>query len=451
MHYTLILSPEGSNLLRMMENIHRLLPYTLLRQTLKIGNVATMLSALMKVILAKASVSMVTNWIGLTSGANEGMNLLQQIVSQVLSWEMRDLRNRSDKIERSNADATPPKAVREALRSWANSRQRQEHIECRRMSRDQQMSIVAVILALSPGGLSADDLTEAQHSAAQTFLTLQLSIRDRKEIIRVLCDRNPDHLTAALQEGVAAYTPMIRRVHRAVNLADTMWDFERFVTDLLKTARPWAGGKNDSKTPAVEDFVDLLHRHQTSCHKFLHQVAKNDKEVLNWWREYVKGVIRHFRSGEAPPSSQSVVPDAVVAGGLQKRLEAKFDYLSIEDQENAKSELDAHARYLSELHAASEARIAAVIRRTRTTPFGPGAYLARWQDLLDQTPITPATAHGAVRYGSREIAKVGDQGSEESKSGSQQMPRAPDVTRVIETFSPEFRRALTGDESIMEC
>lgn len=78
MHYTLILSPEGPTLLRMIENVHRLIPYVVIRQTLKIGNVATMINAMMKVILAKASVGTVTNWIGLTSGADEGMNLLQQ-------------------------------------------------------------------------------------------------------------------------------------------------------------------------------------------------------------------------------------------------------------------------------------------------------------------------------------------------------------------------------------
>lgn len=78
MHYTLVLSPEGPTLLRMIEAVHRLIPYVVVRQTLKIGNVATMISAMMKVILAKVSVASVTNWIGLSSGADEGMNLLQQ-------------------------------------------------------------------------------------------------------------------------------------------------------------------------------------------------------------------------------------------------------------------------------------------------------------------------------------------------------------------------------------
>ena len=78
MHYTLVLSPEGPTLLRMIQNVHNLLPYTAIRQALKIGNVATMISAVMRVVLAKASLSSMTNWMGITSGADEGMNLLQQ-------------------------------------------------------------------------------------------------------------------------------------------------------------------------------------------------------------------------------------------------------------------------------------------------------------------------------------------------------------------------------------
>lgn len=78
MHYALILSPEGPTMLRMISSVHSLLPYMAIRQALKIGNVATMISAVMRIILAKASVATVTNWLGVTSGADEGQNLLQQ-------------------------------------------------------------------------------------------------------------------------------------------------------------------------------------------------------------------------------------------------------------------------------------------------------------------------------------------------------------------------------------
>lgn len=78
MHYTLILSPKGQYLLKLVDNANKLIPYMALRQTLKIGNIATMISALMKLILAKMSVASITNWIGLTATEDDGMNLLQQ-------------------------------------------------------------------------------------------------------------------------------------------------------------------------------------------------------------------------------------------------------------------------------------------------------------------------------------------------------------------------------------
>ena len=77
MHYTLILSPKGQYLLKLIENANKLIPYLVLKQTLKIGNVASMISALVKIGLAKMSVTSVTNWMGLTQSEAEGHNLMQ--------------------------------------------------------------------------------------------------------------------------------------------------------------------------------------------------------------------------------------------------------------------------------------------------------------------------------------------------------------------------------------
>jgi hypothetical protein len=78
MHYTIILSPKGQYLLKLLGNANKLVPYVVIRQTLKIGNVASMISAMMRVVLAKLSVASVTNWIGLTSSEDTGLNLMQQ-------------------------------------------------------------------------------------------------------------------------------------------------------------------------------------------------------------------------------------------------------------------------------------------------------------------------------------------------------------------------------------
>ena len=77
MHYTLVLSPKGQYLLKLIDNANKLIPYMMIKQTLKIGNIATMIQAMMKIVLAKMSVTSVTNWIGITASQDNGLNLLQ--------------------------------------------------------------------------------------------------------------------------------------------------------------------------------------------------------------------------------------------------------------------------------------------------------------------------------------------------------------------------------------
>ena len=316
------------------------------------------------------------------------------------------------------------------------------------------MSIVAVIMALSSQSV---ELSEAQHTKALEYLSLQLSIRDVQELTKVLCQRNPDLLTTAVRDAVDAYTPMIRHVHQAVNLADTVWDFERFVTDMLKMSKS-SGVKGEEKQPSVEDFVDLLHRHQTSSHKFLHQVAKNGKEVTSWWREYVHMAVAHFRRDKQPPASDAAVSSAAsTPGDVRKALTEVFAKLPEVDQKAIRIELDVREKYLDELHTASAARISAVIKRTQSTPFGPGAFLARWQDLMDSTVITPDKAEGKVRYGATKSVKEEgrkdvDGAKNEAAGGgkadtvvAEKIPDVPSAEKTLEAFGKRFRELLAGE------
>lgn len=374
---------------------------------------------------------------------------LSRIIYQTLNWDKRELKKRVEKIEKDKS--APPKEVREEIKDWIN-RSREEHEECRRRSKEQSMSIVAVIMAMSPHSI---ELNETQHAKALEYLSLNLAVRDRSKIVKVLCQRNPDHLTAAIRDGVDAYTPMIRHVHQAVNLSDTIWDAERFVTDMLKISKP-SGSKGQEKAPSVEDFVDLLHRHQGSTHKFLHQVAKNGKEVTGWWNEYVHMAAAQFKRDEKPPPTSSIVPEEKVAGGAQKAMESAFTQLPSGDQEAIKAELAAYSKYLGDLHASSASRIAAVIKRTHTTPYGPGAYLARWQHLMDTTVVTPAKVKGPVRYGgSKSVKEEGRKdvdGNEEGfvseeqaeKVVEEKTPEAPSVEKTLSALGPKFRECLSG-------
>ena len=64
--------------MKLLENVHRLLPYSMVKQTLRIGNAASMLNGMMRLLLAKVGVGALSNWVGLTQNADDGMNLLQR-------------------------------------------------------------------------------------------------------------------------------------------------------------------------------------------------------------------------------------------------------------------------------------------------------------------------------------------------------------------------------------
>lgn len=367
------------------------------------------------------------------------------------------------------------------------------------------MSIVKAIISLSP---VSTDMSEAQHAKAQEYLCLQLSVRDRREIVRVLCQSNPDHLTQAVRDAVEAYEPMIRQVHQAVDLGSTLSDVEAFVTDTIKLSKPEKG----KTPPRVEDFVTLLHTHQDSSHRFIHQVAKNGKDVTAWFHEYVKRCAAQFRTTadeEHKLQNKQALPSHIMA--------TEFSTLSEQNRAVVRRELDQHRAYLAALHTASQARISEVIRNVAAQPTplvtlrsesrsrsqirsrpgsasasrastrpssrtrngdvdttdmpsetkGPGAFLARWQDLLDSTIITPAgQTDSPVRKGANSSVKAdsakdlatglpssgpvkgsaeGEIADEAAKSGGDSVGpdvRAPDVSRTIELLGPKFRELL---------
>ena len=81
LHYIIVISPRGQSILPLLTKAHNLAPYFMIRQTLKIGNAASMLNGMVKLILAKMNMSTVTSWFG-GQPSDSGMNLMQQYVKR---------------------------------------------------------------------------------------------------------------------------------------------------------------------------------------------------------------------------------------------------------------------------------------------------------------------------------------------------------------------------------
>lgn len=421
------MSPDGQYLLRLLENVHRLIPYMMIRQTLRVGNAATMINGMVRLVLAKLSVTAVTNWIGLTNNTNDGMNLMQQIMSTVMAWDTSEFQKRAQKLE--NCKDPPKKEVFKAIKTYVYfSKDRQE--AARNISLAESKSIIGVILETSDPPIDPTTLSDHQHTVAMKYYSNYLSIRDREELTKILCKLQPDVLTSAMKDLVAAFDPVIRAVHKAVDLSDTLYDVEVFLTDLIKVSKPKkpsgtssrpssrasspspanAAGNSDNLSathiPTVEDYVQLLRKHMPSAHKFLHQVCKNAPDLANQYREYAQAVLTEFRVDTSP----SEEPSAHGAGNMTLPLQSLFSTLPSDKQNDLKKLLDQHEEHLQSLRKTSQSRLQTVMpshastspskpKPGKGTTHGPGMYLARWNSLLDSCYITPATLHGPVRRG----------------------------------------------------
>ncbi|CAN8101663.1 unnamed protein product [Discula destructiva] len=417
----------------------------------------------------------------------------------VLYWDASDFRRQATATESPGKDR-PPKAALAALKSYTTL-PRSAHDALREISTTQQISIVAAILDASDPALTAS-LSPVQHAHCQEWLSATLSARDRDELTRVLCKSQPDHLTTAVRGAVAAYEPMIRGLHEAMDLREHITSVETWGADFIETGKPkkpvaavkgggwrssWknGGGKCEedgaARPPLVEDYVALLRRSKALLFNYCHQFCKDCTSLRALFQPWVNSVVREFRQ-----------PDGAVDAewDIGVKMQALYAQLSAEQQKRVRDDVDAHAAYLDQLNAVSQMRMQHVLDQlakdaaaaasgdetsskpgskacsprtsssstTTTGPSmsGPGMYLMRWTALLDATPITPATATGgAVRCGQdvkgvKAAGKTAVDGSggwntvvlsAEEEHG---VPIAPDGSWIMTMLGDGFRRIVNG-------
>ncbi|KAH7308134.1 PX-associated-domain-containing protein [Stachybotrys elegans] len=445
-HHIFVLSPEGQYVLKLLENLHGLAPYKMIRQTLRVGNAATMISGMVRLMLAKISVTSLTNWFGLTQNADDGMNLLQRMIWLVLSWDASEFKKSSDRVER--AKERPSDAVLAAIREHVSD-PRPEHEAVRAASRDNSQSIIAAILYSEDPALVAT-LTESTHAQCLEYYSALLSIRDREAITTALCRQPPDLFTQMVRDAVTAYEPIIRMVHSRVDLREHLEATQGFIDEFIKTSKPQKadGGSSDAAPPpTVEDYIDLFMRNRGFMYKWLHALGSKCPDVWEQLRQWTNEVMVKFRKGY-PSDKPSAATDT-----MQQRLNDLFASLPPTAQDTVLSAINAHETYLSTITTLSRTRLQALANpkasTSRTTMHGPGVYLARWQNLLDDTAITPSTPKGAVRHG-RDVKNtlsmgktgVGSTTGPVKVTSAEEEPIAPDVSIVVKEMGPGFVRIV---------
>ncbi|KAG5916468.1 hypothetical protein E4U61_003574 [Claviceps capensis] len=485
-HQIFVLSPEGLYLLKLLDNVHSLIPYKLIRQTLRIGNAATMISGMMRILLAKLSLTSVTNWFGLTQNPDDGMNLVQRIISLVLSWDANDFRKSAEKIEKAKGGDAPSDEMLCLIREYLEQ-PRSHHDDIRSASQRNEHSIMTEIFNASSPQINAR-LTDAQHAQCLEYYSSLLSIRDRDCITAVFCRQAPDMLTQALKDIVTAYNPIIRAVHANIDLRDHFDAMQAFLEDFLKTGRRGPatadngsdvakeqegaqGDQNGKKeVSSVEDYFALLMRHRGSLYKWVHALASQCPDVWESFRVWAKNTLVQFQArdtdysgtnsaagGGGGSSSSSGGGDGDGDGdtpSILATLNNLYTALDPDTQTKVRAAIDSHAAYLSTQTLVSQARLQYLVTASQSdssggSTVGPGVYLSRWQSLLDETPITPLQRKGPVRCG-RDVkyrttmGKMGAGGNTvgAGEAAHGEVVETPDVSIVVGALGEAFRRAV---------
>lgn len=408
-----------------------------------------MINGMVRIMLAKLSVTSVTNWFGLTANADDGMNLLQRIISLVLSWDASEFKKSAERIEK--AKERPTDEMLRTIREYIDD-SRSEHDTVRAASEKSLQSIITAIFNASNPSLNKS-LTDSEHAQCLEYYSALLSVRDRDAITAAICRQPPDMFTQSVKDIVAAYEPIIRTVHSNVDLKEHFEALQGFIEEFIKAGKPSKDSSSgttatEDKMAPVEEYVDLLMRNRHLLYKWIHALASSCPDIWESLRTWSNNMIVKFRKREQ---------DTEESKSMEHTLNRLYTALDETARSQVLSCVDAHAAYLDTLNAISHARLQYLVTAADSaggTAVGPGVYLARWQELLDLTPITPSErTRGKLRRGrdvkhTTTMGKTGVGGKklkgegEGEENGTNGEVEAPDVGAVVRELGDAFRRAV---------
>jgi len=409
-----------------------------------------------------------------------------RIISLVLSYDCSEFRKTVEKIEK--AKVGPSKAYLAAIKNFVEG-DRSAHDLTRKISIQTPTSMVAAILEPSTPDLTKQ-LSADHHRQLLEYYYALLAIRDREEITKSLCRQNPDLFTQAIRDLAAAFDHMIRAIHENVDLREHVTAAENFITDFINTSRPKKRASSsipgtteasiETQAPSVEDYVGLLRRNRQSLYNWLHQIATQCPQVRDDFRAWCKDAVKVFRQNQRRASSLSVsMPNSEerpgsevnarrrgAAGALSSNLQALFTSLPTATRGPVLAAIDVHATYLTSLETSSLERMQHILddmpggvlakenSQSKRSICGPGMFLARWQQLMDDTIVAPAIPNGPLRCGKdvkglltkgktvSPAARDGWNPAELARLAERDVPRPPDTGVVAEALGERFRKLV---------
>ncbi|RMZ90994.1 hypothetical protein DV736_g1774, partial [Chaetothyriales sp. CBS 134916] len=331
--YHLFLAEDNSpELFAQFKRIHSLIPYTILKNVIRVANPAAVMAGVLDLFLAQPF------------GAR---SLLQRIFSQAIHDGMRQIQRAIDDLTAKINDPV----LTDKLKAFVDCPEESKNV-IRAEAADEQVDVVVAILRsehLSPeltpqqtervfnayaawnAAVDSPDaeLRQGAEMFSQLKQQLKLLTRFRDKAMMAQMIEEPNTLRLFRDLFTIFYEPLVR-VYKSANVYGSITDFALFATDAIKTIEI-AQRQDVSADPnqTVQSFIDLCARHEQNLYKFIHEVHLHDNGLFGALMSWIEGILDFLRTG---PKAGKLDMNAIFQGGLdQGIIDAEVSRAEIND------------------------------------------------------------------------------------------------------------------------
>ncbi|OTB06635.1 hypothetical protein M426DRAFT_258311 [Hypoxylon sp. CI-4A] len=315
--YHLFLAEDNSpELFAQLKRIHSLIPYTIMKNVIRIANPAAVMSAVLDIFLAQPFGS---------------RSLMQRIFSLTLNDGIRSYQKSIDALAAKIGD----EVFVQKLKEFTNAEE-QVKVSIREEADSDQVDIIVAILrseliepALTPDQIgrlynayvafnnAVENVDEEFKQGAQLFSylkqLLKLQTRQRDKAMMLSLIEEPVTLQLLRDLFTIFYEPLVR-VYKSANVYSSITDFAVFIDDMIQVVdkcREQDASADPNQT--VQAFIDLCQRHEHNFYKFVHEVHTHDNGLFTQLMGWIEGILEFLRKG---PVGGALDINALFEGGV---------------------------------------------------------------------------------------------------------------------------------------
>ncbi|KAF5389109.1 hypothetical protein D9757_004908 [Collybiopsis confluens] len=129
---------------------------------------------------------------------------------------------------------------------------------------------------------------------------LYTRLRDREQLIALVFEGFTSEL---LKDIITIFYSPLAQVYRAASIADSIGDFQNFISDLIKTVEQCEDLTQEDPSRTVKAFIDLIQRHEQSFYSFVHKVHSKGEGLFDSLMRWIELFLTFMREGLGQPIS----------------------------------------------------------------------------------------------------------------------------------------------------